>query len=69
MSGTPTTAGTYSFTVSVADAYGKTDSNAVNGLVIADGPLVIAKTANVSSVVAGGTVLYTITVSNRGQPR
>ena len=47
------------------DAYGKTATKAVT-LVIGAGPLVIVKTANVSSVVAGGTVGYTITFTNTG---
>ncbi len=65
LSGTPTTAGSYPFTVAVVDAFNQTTSRAVT-LIINPGPLVITKTANVSSTVAGGTVAYTITVANTG---
>jgi large repetitive protein len=65
LSGTPTTAGSYPFTASVSDANGKSATRAVT-LVIAAGPLVIAKTADTTSAVAGGTVAYTITVTNTG---
>ncbi len=63
LSGTPTTAASYSFTVAVVDANGKTDSKATT-LVIAAGPIVIVKTANVTSTAPGGVVQYTITVTN-----
>ncbi|MCW2646585.1 MAG: hypothetical protein JWP07_2694, partial [Pseudonocardiales bacterium] len=65
LSGTPTTVGSSSFTVSVTDANSQTATKAVT-LVIAAGPLVIVKTANVSSAAAGSTVAYTITVTNTG---
>jgi len=65
LSGTPTTVGSYSFTVAVTDANNKTATKAVT-LVIAAGPLVIVKTANVSSAVVGSTVQYTVTVTNTG---
>ncbi|HEY3670644.1 MAG TPA: putative Ig domain-containing protein [Acidimicrobiia bacterium] len=65
LSGTPTTVGSSSFTVSVIDANGLTASKSVT-LVIGAGPLVITKSASGSSSVAGGTVAYTITVTNTG---
>jgi uncharacterized repeat protein (TIGR01451 family) len=65
LSGTPTTKGNFPFTASVADSNSKTASKVVT-LVIGAGPLVIIKTANVSSTVAGGTVAYTITITNTG---
>ncbi len=65
LSGTPTTVGSTSFTASVIDANNQTATKAVT-VVIAAGPLVIVKTANVSSAVAGATVSYTITITNTG---
>ena len=65
LSGTPTTVGTYPFTVTVTDANGQTATKQVS-LVIAPGPIVITKSANVSSAVPGSTVAYTITVANTG---
>ena len=65
LSGTPTTVGSSSFTVSGTDANGQTATKPVT-LVIAAGPLVILKTANVSSAVAGSVVAYTITITNTG---
>ena len=65
LSGTPTTVGNSTFTVSVIDANGKTNTKAAT-VVIAAGPLVIIKTANVSSTVAGGVVSYTIVLTNTG---
>ncbi|MBE1484741.1 putative repeat protein (TIGR01451 family) [Plantactinospora soyae] len=63
LSGTPTTAGTYPFTVRVVDAAGQEATEAVN-LVIAAGPLIVTKSADLSSVAAGQTVHYSITVNN-----
>jgi uncharacterized repeat protein (TIGR01451 family) len=65
LSGTPTTVGSFPFTVSVSDANAVAASKAVT-LVIGTGPLVILKTANVSSAVAGSVVGYTITITNTG---
>ena len=65
LSGTPTTVASSSFTVTVKDANNKTASRAVT-LVVAAGPLVIAKTANVSSTVPGGVVAFTTTLTNTG---
>ncbi len=65
VSGTPTTAGTYPFTVRVADATGASATQ-LTSIAIAAGPLVVVKSADVSTVVAGGTVRYTVTVSNTG---
>jgi len=65
LSGTPTTVGSSSFTVSVTDAFGQTANRAVT-LVVGAGPLIITKTANVSTAAAGSTVAYTITVANTG---
>jgi uncharacterized repeat protein (TIGR01451 family) len=65
LSGTPTTVGSFPFTVRVVDATGQAATEAVT-LVITAGPLVVVKTADRSSVVAGGTVHYSITVTNTG---
>jgi uncharacterized repeat protein (TIGR01451 family) len=65
LTGTPTTPGTSTFTVTATDANGKSVSRSVS-LVVSAGPLVITKTADVSSAAAGGTVAYTITVANTG---
>ncbi|MBB5476092.1 beta strand repeat-containing protein [Micromonospora parathelypteridis] len=63
LSGTPTTEGSSSFTVRVVDAAGQQATAPVT-LVITTGPLVVTKTSNVSTVAAGGTVNYTISVTN-----
>ncbi|GLZ39298.1 putative Ig domain-containing protein [Actinokineospora sp. NBRC 105648] len=65
LSGTPTTTGTYSFSVTVIDAFGQTATKAVT-LTVGAGPIVITKTANTSSAAVGSTVAYTITVANTG---
>ncbi len=65
LSGTPTTVGDSSFTVSVVDANSQTVSKPV-ALTIATGPLVIVKTANVSSAASASVVAYTITITNTG---
>lgn len=65
LTGTPTTAGAYSTTITVVDAFGQTASRTFAGTV-APGPLVITKTANAPSTVAGGTSTFTITVANTG---
>lgn len=63
LSGTPTTASTYNFTASVKDANNQTATKTVS-LQIAAGPLVITKTANVSTAAPGAVVAYTITIAN-----
>ncbi|MEH1167745.1 putative Ig domain-containing protein [Micromonospora sp. CPCC 205539] len=63
LSGTPTTAGSSSFTVRVVDAAGQQATQPVTVL-ITTGPLVVVKTSDVSTVAAGGTVRYTISVTN-----
>jgi large repetitive protein len=65
LSGTPTTVGSSAFTVSVIDARNQTANRAVT-LVVGAGPLVIVKSANVSSAAAGSIVGYTISISNTG---
>jgi uncharacterized repeat protein (TIGR01451 family) len=65
LSGTPTTIGSYPFTVSVIDANGQVATRSVTA-VIGAGPIVITKTANVSSAAAGSVVDYTITINNTG---
>ncbi|WP_410816491.1 putative Ig domain-containing protein [Micromonospora sp. 050-3] len=65
LSGTPTTAGSSSFTVRVVDAAGQQATQPVT-LVITTGPLVVVKTSNVNTVAAGGTVNYTISATNTG---
>ena len=66
LSGTPATAGSSAFTVQVSDAFAVTAAEAVT-LVIGTGPLVIAATASTASAVPGGTVKFTVTVTNTGQ--
>ncbi|CAO5254753.1 DUF7927 domain-containing protein [Frankia sp. AgKG'84/4] len=63
LAGTPTTAGTYTFTVGVTDAFAVSATQAVT-LVVTAGPIVIVKSAGASSVAPGGTVNYTITATN-----
>ncbi len=65
LSGTPTSVGNPSFTVSVIDANSQTTSRATV-VVIAAGPLVVTKIANTSSAVPGATVGYTVTITNTG---
>ncbi|GAA0996316.1 hypothetical protein GCM10009555_091900 [Acrocarpospora macrocephala] len=65
LSGTPTTAGSYPFTVRVTDANNQSDTKAVT-LVVGVGPLIITKTADKTAAAAGATVNYTITVNNTG---
>ncbi|GAA1015996.1 hypothetical protein Aple_011310 [Acrocarpospora pleiomorpha] len=65
LSGTPTTAGSYPFTVRVTDANDQSDTKAVT-LVVGVGPLIITKTADKTAAAAGTTVNYTITVNNTG---
>ncbi|OLF15183.1 hypothetical protein BU204_23260 [Actinophytocola xanthii] len=65
LSGTPTTSGGYSFTVTVTDANGQTATRTAT-VEIAAGPLVITTSASGSSAAPGATVAYTITVENTG---
>jgi uncharacterized repeat protein (TIGR01451 family) len=65
LSGTPTTAGSYPFTVKVVDANNQSDTKPVT-LVIGVGPVVITKTADTTSAAPGSTIQYTITVHNTG---
>src|SRR5664280_534331 len=65
VTGTPTTVGTSSFTVTVTDANAQSASKATS-VVITTGPLLIVKSANVSSAPAGSVVAYTLTVTNTG---
>ena len=63
LSGTPTAAGLYTFTVQVTDSFGLTATQSLN-VTVAVGPLVINATANASTVAQGATLGYTITVTN-----
>ena len=65
LAGTPAAAGSFAFTVQVSDAFAVTATEAVT-LVIGSGPLVIAATASPSPAVPGGTVHFTVTVTNTG---
>jgi uncharacterized repeat protein (TIGR01451 family) len=65
IAGTPTTAGSYAFTIAVIDGNGMGASRAVT-VTVSPGPLVIVKTANVSSAAPNSVVAYTITVNNTG---
>ena len=66
MSGTPTLAGTSSFTAKVTDAQGKTATFATS-ITILSSMLTIAVSASPATVAPGGTVSYTITATNSGQ--
>ena len=63
LSGTPTTAGLYTFTVGVTDSYGLTATQSLN-VTVAVGPLVISASASASTVAQGATLGYTITITN-----
>ena len=65
LAGTPAAAGSFAFTVQVSDAFAVTATEAVT-LVIGSGPLVIAATVSPSPAVPGGTVHFTVTVTNTG---
>ncbi|MFC6086190.1 DUF7927 domain-containing protein [Sphaerisporangium aureirubrum] len=65
LSGTPTTLGSYPFTVQVTDANNQSATRPVT-LVIGAGPIVITKTANTTAATPGSTLTYTITVANTG---
>ena len=66
MSGTPTTAGTSSFTVKVTDAKSTTTTFATS-ITILTSMLTIAVTTSAATTAPGGTVSYTITATNSGQ--
>ena len=66
VSGTPTTAGTSSFTVKVTDAKSKTATFATS-ITILSSMLTVAVTASAATAAPGGTVTYTITATNSGQ--
>ncbi len=61
--GTPTTVGLSTFTVTVTDADGLTATQSLS-ITIAAGPLVIAASADTTTATQGGTVHYTITITN-----
>ncbi|MBT2226559.1 S-layer family protein [Nonomuraea sp. NEAU-A123] len=65
LSGTPTTGGSYPFTVRVTDANNQSDTRAAT-LVIGVGPVIITKTADTTAAAPGTTVHYTVTVHNTG---
>ena len=66
VSGTPTAAGTSSFTAKVTDAKGKNATFATS-ITILSGMLTIAVTSVPATVAPGGTLTYTITATNSGQ--
>ena len=66
VSGTPTTAGTSSFTVKVTDAKSATATFATS-ITILSSMLTVAVTASPATAAPGGTVTYTITATNSGQ--
>src|SRR5579863_7346624 len=63
LSGTPTATGLYTFTVKVTDANGLTATQALS-MTVTVGPLVISATANSSTVPQGGTIGFTVTITN-----
>ena len=65
LTGTPTTAGTSGFTLTVTDAFSQSASRATT-LTVTPGPLVLTTTADVASTVAGATVTWTQTIANTG---
>ena len=66
VSGTPTLAGTSSFTAKVTDAKGKTATFATS-ITILSSMLTVAVSTSPATVAPGGTVTYTITATNSGQ--
>ena len=66
MSGTPTTAGTSSFTAKVTDVQGKT-ATFDTSITILSSMLTVAVSASPATVAPGGTVSYTIIATNSGQ--
>ena len=66
VSGTPTTAGTSSFTAKVTDAQSKTATFATS-ITILSSILTVAVTSSPATVAPGGTLTYTITATNSGQ--
>ncbi|MEU8035307.1 putative Ig domain-containing protein [Streptosporangium sp. NPDC049078] len=65
LSGTPTATGNYPVTFRVVDANNLAATQSATFVVVA-GPLAMVKTASASSTVPGGTLNYTITVTNTG---
>jgi large repetitive protein len=65
ISGTPTTAGLSTFTVRVTDANGKTATQTLS-MTVTVGPLVISAAANASTAAQGGSLGYTVTITNTG---
>ncbi len=63
LSGTPTTLGLSTFTVKVTDADGLSATQSLS-LTVMTGPLVITTSSNTSTAVPGGTVGYTVTITN-----
>ncbi len=66
VSGTPTLAGTSSFTAKVTDAGNKTATFATS-ITILSSMLTVAVSTSTATVAPGGTVTYTITATNSGQ--
>ena len=66
VSGTPTLAGTSSFTAKVTDNKNKTATFATS-ITILSSMLTVAVSASTATVAPGGTVSYTITATNSGQ--
>lgn len=63
VSGTPGTVGSSTFSIEVVDANGVTAVRNVT-IAVGPGPLVITRSANVSTTVAGGNVAFTISITN-----
>ncbi|GAA2014282.1 DUF11 domain-containing protein [Nakamurella flavida] len=63
LTGTPTTAGSSTFTLAVTDAFGQTASRPYT-VTVTPGPLVITTTADSASTTPGATVTWTQTIAN-----
>jgi large repetitive protein len=66
LSGTPTTTGSYPFTVNVVDANGGVSTASITLVITAAPVLTINSTASVSTTTPGSVVTYTITATNAG---
>ena len=66
LSGTPTTTGSYTFSVSVVDANNGVSTASITLVITAAPVLTISSTASASTTTPGSVVTYTITATNAG---